>query len=133
MLRSLHRRGMHMLFYFGDPWYVIIIKISILLLANYMVLRILKSSVWNFNKRYSVLSENLKEKKHKAFLWNFIALLVNFLFVWVLVQVVIVLDFGFIGISVKKLFILRYQEVSFVCLIIILYVTAKRQAYIGKL
>jgi hypothetical protein len=116
-----------------DAWYLLVAKISIILLALGILLRLIKLSLWNCSERYGVLCANYKTEKYFAAAKDLTAYLVNVGFIWLVLQGMLLLVFSIFGFSPQQLLKWHFHETTFVAVIILLLISSVKSRLIEKL
>ena len=101
-----------MVFSFDDIWYFTLAKCLVLGLAIAIIGRIIIQSLWNCSERGAILSVAVKQREYRGIFRNGLAVLVNLLFIWIMVQGLVLLLFGYFGVSPKELVSWRFQEIT---------------------
>jgi len=116
-----------MVFSFADDWHIALAKCLIIVMAIWIMERLISQSLWNFGKRGVILSAAIKQRKFWRILGNTLAVLANLLFIWTVVQGVVVLIFGYFSVSPNELIGWRFQEFTLigVLLLVWLYIGLK--------
>lgn len=119
-----------MIFSLSDIWYVMIAKALILCLALAIIGKIINQSLWNCTERGIILSSAVKRREYQLICRNGLAVFINLLFIWVMVQGLILLLFGYISVSPKVLVGWRFQEISLFGVFVLIwqYSRYKRQS-----
>jgi hypothetical protein len=110
-----------MIFSLSDIWYVTLAKVLILCWAVAIIGKIINQSLWNCTERGTILSSSLRRREYQLICRNSFAVLVNIFFIWVMVQGLVLLFFGYISVSPKVLIDWRFQEISLFGVFILLW------------
>lgn len=119
-----------MIFSLSDIWYVTLAKALILCLALAIIGKIINQSLWNCTERGIILSSAVRHREYQLICRNGLAVFINLLFIWVMVQGLVLLTFGYFNVSPKVLVSWRFQEISLFGVFVLIwqYSRYKRQS-----
>ena len=103
-----------MVFSIDDIWFLMLVKVIILGLAIAIIGRIICQSLWNCNERSISWSAAVRHREFRPILRNSLAVLVNLLFIWIMVQGLVLLIFGYFSVSPKELVNWRFHEITLI-------------------
>ena len=101
-----------MVFALTDIWYVTFAKGMILTLALAIMISIVIQSLWNCSARSSAFSASVGQRAYWSVAKNGFAVSINLLFIWFMVQGLVLLLFGYFGVSPIELVRWRFQEIT---------------------
>ncbi|MFA0809390.1 hypothetical protein [Microbulbifer epialgicus] len=97
-----------------NSWYFTAIKGIVVLLAGSIFYRIIKQSLWNFGARVVRIAYEHEDARFFWLLKELFSALINVIYIWFVLQGLIILVMGVIGVSPKELVQWRFQEVALI-------------------
>ncbi len=116
-----------MVFAAADPWYMMLFKFAVLILAVGLGVNLIRLSLWNLVQRFGLIKQTARIKNLPGVIGQSCVLVYNLVFVWIMLQAIVVLVAGYLGVSAITLlsWSLHWYAAAGVVLLMLIIITRR--------